>query len=374
MNHETVGVVTLVDLKNYGNRLQNFATHELFRQRGIKATTIEMRAKPGKAVARALYYAAAKDARENLILRGRYYRSWRFTSTHVRAICLDPARSPLSDRFDYFSVGSDQVWNPNDGRLGGRADGVQCLANVPAERKMLVAPSFGLDELSSAWGEKYSQWLQTFAHLSCRETRGVEIISSLTERDAEVAIDPTMAIEPERWREVARTRDLPPRPYLVTLLLGSISLERRRQIVGFAAKHGLDIVNLADPKDPIGRRIGPQEFLALIDNARCVMTDSYHCSIFALLFQRPLAIFDREGPGAIMSSRIETLVSSFDLSNRVVDKDPGSSLDAFLESDYTNGTRTLDMRRVQFVDNFDSELARLRTARVNRTGSSKNEH
>jgi hypothetical protein len=363
VNDETVGIVTLVDLKNYGNRLQNYAVHELFRQRDINATTIEMRGNPIRAKARGLYYATAKDLRDSRVLRGHYYRSWRFTATHMRTVSVDPRRTSVGKQFDYFAFGSDQIWNPNDGRLGGRVDGAQCLVEIPSERKMLVAPSFGLDELPPQWANRYSEWLATFARLASRETRGAEMITDLTGRPAETMIDPTLALAPAHWRGLARARDLPRRPYLVTLLLGTVSPERRQRITDFAARHRLDVVNLGDAADPIARRIGPQEFLAMIDNARIVMTDSFHCCAFAFSFGSPLAIFDREGAGSRMSSRIHSLVSAFDLGDRAVNPSSTALPDSLLDVDYEAGTSLLAVRRNEFIATFDSELARLRAGR-----------
>ncbi len=66
---------------------------------------------------------------------------------------------------------------------------------------------------------------------------------------------------------------------------------------------------------------GPQEFLYLEKHAFLVCTDSFHSSVFALLFNRPFIIFEREQEGiSNMNSRLETLITKFELKNRKYNK------------------------------------------------------
>ena len=61
------------------------------------------------------------------------------------------------------------------------------------------------------------------------------------------------------------------------------------------------------------------EFLYLEKNAFLICTDSFHSSVFAILFNRPFIVFDREGNGLEMNSRIYTLLDKFKLQNRMYD-------------------------------------------------------
>lgn len=357
----TVGIVTLVDMQNYGNRLQNAAIHQLLADRGYNPTTIEICSSSGRARLRdTLYRAGVKDFLTSRRLRGRYRRSWQFAARHTPHLPVNETDvHSLVTRFDLFTIGSDQVWNPNDRRLGARSSGVQCLASVPADRKIAISPSFGVSDLTPNWRDRFAEWLPTFARLSVREQAGADLIASITGQPAEVLIDPTMAIPRERWQAMSSDRLNPRSPYLLQLFLGAVPSDREQRLARFADSAGLKVVNLSDPNDPVARRAGPAEFLSLISNAAAIVTDSFHCSVFAFLLDRPLMIFDRVGRGAAMSSRIATFASTFDVADRIVADEPQPIPHGLLAHDYAVGTKRLADERVRFAVFLDAELRRV---------------
>lgn len=84
-------------------------------------------------------------------------------------------------------------------------------------------------------------------------------------------------------------------------------------------------------------------------NAFLICTDSFHSSVFAILYNRPFIVFDREGNGQGMNSRIETLISKFKLKNREYN---GKNITKEnLEHDYTEAYKILDEERKK-SDNF----------------------
>ena len=67
--------------------------------------------------------------------------------------------------------------------------------------------------------------------------------------------------------------------------------------------------------------MGPSEFLYLEKNAFLICTDSFHSSVFAILYNVPFIIFNRENSKNLMNSRIETLLDNFKIKNRIFDGD-----------------------------------------------------
>ena len=83
-----------------------------------------------------------------------------------------------------------------------------------------------------------------------------------------------------------------------------------------AKEKNCKVINLLDKNDPYYVS-GPSEFLWLEKHADLICTDSYHSSVFAILYNRPFVVFDRDQVGADnMGSRIDTLLSKFELKNR----------------------------------------------------------
>ena len=92
---------------------------------------------------------------------------------------------------------------------------------------------------------------------------------------------------------------------------------------------------------------GPWSFLSMIDNATYVLTDSFHATVFSLLFHRPFYVFDRQYVHKqSQSSRITDLLTEVRLIDRynptIVDK---------LMPDFSNTERAFSSAREEY-DNF----------------------
>ena len=110
----------------------------------------------------------------------------------------------------------------------------------------------------------------------------------------------------------------------------------------------MEILDVMNPNSEF-YAIGPDEFIYLIKNAGFVCTDSFHASVFSFIFNTPLAILMREGTGANMGSRLETLANKFAFEDRLVSDD---NLDEHLMNvDYSEGEFILDEEKRK-VDDF----------------------
>ena len=76
-----------------------------------------------------------------------------------------------------------------------------------------------------------------------------------------------------------------------------------------------------DMTDKISRyyALGPSEFLWLLAHAKAAFTDSFHGSVFSIIYEKPLYMFRREDANNYMFSRLETLLSKFKLTERIID-------------------------------------------------------
>ena len=68
-------------------------------------------------------------------------------------------------------------------------------------------------------------------------------------------------------------------------------------------------------------KTSPKEFIWLIKNAEIVCTDSFHATVFSIIFQREFYTVKRflDTSGASQNGRIVNLLDRFDLSNRLID-------------------------------------------------------
>ena len=191
------------------------------------------------------------------------------------------------------------------------------LSFATPEQRVSFSASFGISELPENTREKAKRELEKYKAISVRENRGKDIVEELTKRkDIEVLVDPTMLLTAEEWDKVSKKpKQLKTDKYILNYFLGNLSEARKKEIERVAKENNCEIINILDKNSPF-YKTGPSEFLYLEKNAFLICTDSFHSSVFAILYNRPFIVFDREGSNTKMNSRLETLLNKFNLTNR----------------------------------------------------------
>lgn len=318
-----IGIITINDNNNYGNRLQNYATQEVLKKITNSKDIITIRndnrlnynssnffkynIKKMKCNIERFILKLKKDSRKDCF------------NNFNKNICFSKKIISLKDRYindeyDYFFVGSDQVWNPN-----GRMTDVDLLKFASNEKKNSFSASLAVDEISDIEKtKKLKENLITFKNISVREDRGKEIIKEITGReDVEVILDPTMLLTPVQWDKVASKpiQKKNNKKFILNYFLGRLSDERKSEIERIANENDCEIINLLDKND-VYYYTGPSEFLWLEKNAFLICTDSFHSAVFAILYDKPFIVFNREDKNKSMNSRLETLLNKFKLESR----------------------------------------------------------
>ena len=113
-----------------------------------------------------------------------------------------------------------------------------------------------------------------------------------------------------------------PKKYILCYFLGTISENVRAQVEQWAVRYNLEVVYLN--KNEINNsstEAGPQEFIYYFANAELVCTDSFHGTVFSIIFLNPFVVFERrdskEKSNEQMGSRFKTLLQKFNLENRL---------------------------------------------------------
>jgi len=338
-----VGILSIPRYLNYGTQLQAFALQQAVASLGYSSEHIDYdfdhapAANPIVRMRRLISRPwlipsgigrAAQRTRLRLATRRRNEAIADFRESHLRLTRrryrTDEDLVALRTQYDAFVVGSDQVWNPN----GHLRETAFFLPFAPHERRIAYAPSIGLSELDAAGGEWIARGVSGIPHLSVREDQGAEILMKATGRLAEVVVDPTMLLQPDTWSGIAGSGGSRP-PYLLAYFLqddayarvaaGDVARQLGLKVVSlpFTVRDLLspstDCENIADA--------GPQEFLQLVRDAAFVCTDSFHGTVFSVLFRRPFFAFRRydNRVEAATFSRMTSLLSRVGLLQRVMD-------------------------------------------------------
>ncbi|MEI6753149.1 MAG: polysaccharide pyruvyl transferase family protein [Paludibacter sp.] len=336
-------ILTITDYLNYGNRLQNYAAQELLKSFDLEVVSIAnvaiperktklpinqriknaLKLSPITLIQKAIgkihdrmnleKYQTGQKAKE------KSFREYSLKYMQETDYVINRYNLPvdLGERFDYFFVGSDQVWNPNI-RYGSPVD---FLTFAPKNKRIALSPSFGVSAIPDEYIKRYTEWLSEMEFLSVREQAGADLIKKLTGREAQVLVDPTLMLTKEQWLAVSEAgRKKPANAYLLTYFIGVLSAKRKKILNEIAIKNGLEIVQLASLDDIERYDANPGEFVDYINSASIVCTDSFHAIIFSIQMEKPFVVFDREGKSAPMSSRIETLLSKFNFESRKYSK------------------------------------------------------
>ena len=261
---------------------------------------------------------------------------------------------------DAFIVGSDQMWNP---LWCSGAHLPLVMLDFADEDKIRIsyAASFGTKE----WREDQNaaeagRMLKKFNAISVRENSGVELVESLSGRkDAKCLLDPTLLQTSAFYREIIE-KNVPCRkngkkPYVFRYILDEWNDPKELQAALGVAKAKLNITNVeTDRKNAPGllgvicrilgvkAKIALPEWLEKIASSEFVFTNSFHGTVFAILFHKPFVSVLIKGKMSGMNERALSLLKLVGLEDRAVYSDELEKISAL--ADATVNWNDVDLR------------------------------
>lgn len=317
---DSIAIVTLYDDTNLGNKLQNYALQQMCRRYAEKVKTLtykevfrEIRWK-GKLIA--TLGVPKKIAQQKRLIINRRKSIKEFSDKYLN---IEKARNfkeyneKITAEYDLFIVGSDQVWHNWNDSLEELE--YFFLRFAPKEKRVCYAPSFGFDNVEEKWSAYYQKALSEFEYLSCREMSGCALIKQLTGKEAQHLPDPTMVLEKEEWDKIMKRPQYSiEKKYCLVYFLGGMTDKTKEIIEEYALNEGCQIIDVLDRQIPEYYFTKPDEFIYLVANAQMVFTNSFHGSVFSIIYHKNFRVFDRVDSGMeMMGNRIHTLISVFGL-------------------------------------------------------------
>jgi len=364
-----IGIVTLHNY-NFGSALQCYATQTLLQRKGSDSEVIDLSIGVGlikgrfKTVCSLLFLCIKnpKDCKKILRMftaqRGKsltmstasLYELQKFNNTILRRRTYSFARLKRlahEEGFGMFLSGSDQVWN------GSRINEYDkyFLRFAPSSKKASWAASFGEGEVAKYNIKRYRKYIKDYNYISVREESGVKLVSDLTGRKATLLADPVMMLDASDWKAIEEENHMD--PYILAFFLDKPSDKALSGLDELRGKTGSEVVTFGYEHPEISPAIhydgGPFDFVAMIDNAEYVLTDSFHAIAFASLFHKRFYIFERMYVhGQSQSSRVIDFLKSVKLTGRyepegMSDKEPDfSAADRYFEEKREQGTLYLN--------------------------------
>ncbi len=251
----------------------------------------------------------------------------------------------LNKDFDVFICGSDQIWSTFDRNF----DGYYFLDFVE-KKKVSYATSLGTTIIDNEKLYLIKKWTNDFYKISVRENQSSSQLSNLLNRTVEWVLDPTLLHDKNFW--ISHSKRYPIRhKYLVCYFLENKSwyLDYAKEICKYL-KLKLVVIpsskQYSECKFSLKKGVGPQEFVDIISNADFVLTDSYHASIFSLIFEKNFLYLKRfdDDDANCQNIRIYSLFKLLNINNIIVGEKLFSPED-IVSLEYSGINKILDEQR-----------------------------
>lgn len=319
-----IGIITIVKTNNYGADLQALALQRKLCLMGFKAEIIDYLFYKNKGHKREkcsmpFYpYPIKKKIKEYILpiyetiksipyRRAQKIREKGFIEFHKKNTVFSKkcyhSYSELYKNppiYDIYCVGSDQVWNPG------------CFTNLnpyflsfapEGKPRISYASSFGVKEIPASATQQYRTLIQKLNRISVREDAGVDIVRKVANRTAIKVADPTLLLTRDEWCSIAKYDKVPRKKYILLYVLKD-SDYIREQAKKIAKEKGFNVVRICKGAFKQDRKsdniiniidAAPDDFLGLFDKAEMVLTNSFHGTVFSILFHKEFYTIIKRG-------------------------------------------------------------------------------
>ena len=310
-----IAIVTLPLISNFGGILQNYALQVALKGLGHDPITIDYDVSPGR------FKYALRCIKSFLLEWNKYKKPNRFLRNHQvvpfisKHMNMTPRiktyKAPELRNYDAYIVGSDQVWRYRYSKPVIR-DVYLRFTNSLKCKRISYAASFGVSSLDypNSVKKECKRLLQGFDAVSVREESGVKICFDEFEKDATLVVDPTLLNERRVYEQLCE--EIQKRDKILVSYVLDMTPEKEELINNTAFKLGLTPVFLTEKREG---GVTIEEWLSYFRDADFVFTDSFHGTVFSIIFEKDFISFNNPGRG---SDRFTTLLSLFKLEGRIL--------------------------------------------------------
>lgn len=320
-----IGIVTQPLLANYGGYLQNYALQQVLRQMGHIPITIDVGNRISifrfviSTIRSIIFYFHPKKRRHFADFQQTRYniRKEIFTAflgaNITKTEDFSRYRSCYVKRyaFDAVITGSDQVWRPKYNKyLEDMYLRFVCQKRV---LKIAYAASFGTDkwEYTEAQERRCRIYARRLDAISMREQSGVRLCKEHFEVDAVSVLDPTLLLEVHDYELLCK--DVPKRVPFIGAYILDVADDLRNQLEIMTRASALDVKIIeADAQSSIT----VEEWVSTYRDAECIITNSFHGTVFSIIFNKPFVCLGNKDRG---NDRFNSLLESLGLGGRMIE-------------------------------------------------------
>lgn len=323
-----VGILTFHDAHNYGAVLQAYALKKYIKKLGYEVKIINY------------HHKTIPDGfpREGYEVRWDKFNEFiqQLTDYEQKVYTTEEELEKLD--IDFWICGSDQIWNTEITRGFNKGFFLDFNTNG---KKISYAVSMGIPSLPKNEEEDFKQSINKLDCISVREESLKRYAKKFTEKEVIKTLDPTLLLNAEDYYDLMIENK-----YGDYVLIYALGPDKRLTKIAkkIAKKNNIKIIELNDKKQKkyFCEQIsdaGPAEFLTLIKNAKVVVTNSFHGTIFSIIFQKEFYTITRLN----RNSRMENILDIVEMRDRLIDK--VKEIDNVKEQNYDKAMKNLEKEK-----------------------------
>ena len=325
-----IATITFHCSLNYGSALQAYALQQVLINHGYYNRIIDYYSadyEQYRIIPRTISSTSLRRFARNMYFFRAYFKRMNAFEQFQKKMLLRTERfdnweklHKLNSEFNVFICGSDQIWNI-DCTKG--ANPAYFLGFVDEDKiKIAYGPSLGKTQFRLF--QDYSiagNLINKIDYISVREANTIPVLKEICEKKIEHVVDPTLLLNAGQYPVKRPAIKDEENQFIFVYKLGSnneifsyvneLSAAKNLPIYYVTRSESRRTKKLVKGKDMFG--CTPQEFLWLIQNARYVVTDSFHAVVFSVLFHKQFCAFNTGSAVA----RIPDFLSNINLLDRM---------------------------------------------------------
>lgn len=325
-----IGILTFHCAHNYGAVLQCYALQEFLKSMGHEVQVIDYR--PKYLTRSYKLFNIRKYFRKNIFLSFKiFYNDIKYIGKRKNRIrifedfisgmfnlSVRVKKNRIPDYYDLYIIGSDQIWNINitDNKID---DVFWGKFNKRNKRIISYAASMDINFITKKNQHIIRNLLDNFDYVSVRETELQDILKKINIKRVDLVLDPTLLLKSIFWDNIIEKPLVSQKYVLVYQFVSNkdvksfadqIALEIGAQVIEI----NMDLINKVQHISLYD--ISPNLFLGYFKYASFILTSTYHGTAFSIVFNKPFYYINW---GNTVNTRVDTLLSSVNLKDRIVD-------------------------------------------------------
>lgn len=340
-----IAILTLPFNLNYGGIIQNYALQTVLKRMGHEVYTININWPKPKMSLNKAPFSISKRLIKKLIGRKNVIIFWERKYNNEKPIIEQYVREFINrninltqpyytkkdlsgfdkENFDVVIVGSDQVWREPYAYPDIETYFLDFIKNKQT-KKLAYSASFGTDEIefSDKQIKKCGELIKEFEIITVREDTGLNLINTIYQWSCKNTpvhtLDPTMLLSKEDYTHISSKYENQLNGDLFYYVIDMTEDKRKvlEQISRDLGFKPFTVMNKSNNwADDLKDRIAPplELWLQAFKQAKYVFTDSFHGSVFSIIFNKEFIVYGNKERGM---SRFNSLLNMFQLKNRFI--------------------------------------------------------